>query len=163
MSYANRSACSFHLESYDLAVSDVHHALAHNYPREKRFKVRGWGWGWGANEATAKIFPKRTLSFSTNILFFSFQLYLRLAKCHLKLGDCSRAGPILQIARGVLAEGAAQEEHGQLQDLEEVEKMMRKCVEKCGKGQHESWRVMSSSSEQAQTFFLDFFFSFYVM
>ncbi len=39
MALANRSACSFHLGSYELAIADVHHALALNYPRGKRLKV----------------------------------------------------------------------------------------------------------------------------
>ena len=39
LSVANRSACSFHLDSFECAISDIHLALALNYPQEKRAKV----------------------------------------------------------------------------------------------------------------------------
>lgn len=37
--YANRSACLYHLEDYDRAVSDVQLALDNGYPKELRHKV----------------------------------------------------------------------------------------------------------------------------
>ncbi|XP_025202672.1 SET and MYND domain-containing protein 4 [Melanaphis sacchari] len=37
--YANRSACLYHLENYDLAISDIQRALDHGYPKDLRHKV----------------------------------------------------------------------------------------------------------------------------
>uniref|UniRef100_A0A2S2NHH6 SET and MYND domain-containing protein 4 n=1 Tax=Schizaphis graminum TaxID=13262 RepID=A0A2S2NHH6_SCHGA len=37
--YANRSACLYHLENYDLAISDIQHALDLGYPKDLRYKV----------------------------------------------------------------------------------------------------------------------------
>jgi SET and MYND domain-containing protein 4 len=37
--YANRSACLYHLENYDLAISDIQRALDHGYPKDLRYKV----------------------------------------------------------------------------------------------------------------------------
>lgn len=37
--YANRSACLYHLENYDLAISDIQRALDHGYPKDLQYKV----------------------------------------------------------------------------------------------------------------------------
>lgn len=37
--YANRSACLYHLEDYDRAISDIRRALDNGYPKDLRYKV----------------------------------------------------------------------------------------------------------------------------
>ena len=152
LSLANRSACSLHLGNFSHAIADIHHALALNYPKEKRskvknilsekkivlvdheasfaqvfsFPVRVYAYKDSFSLTSAKknccalpscfdvvfshvsstcdilMFFSKQVQKSNQVLqppFHSPQLYLRLAKCHLKLGQPERGRPALQVEK----------------------------------------------------------------